>query len=60
MSFQLIESALLAIHNDQICSIDRGHGGQVASSALVNLSFALDTVDHDILLLVAANCECTD
>ena len=43
------ETAVLIVYNDVICAVDRG---QVVPLALLVLSSAFDTVDHDCLLSV--------
>ena len=46
------ETAVLSIHNDLVRSIDSGN---VSLLALLDLSSAFDTVDHNILLSVLEN-----
>jgi len=46
--FHSTQSALLAIYNDIMQTIDAGH---VVALTLLDLSFAFDSVDHSILLL---------
>jgi len=41
------ETALVKIHNDLVTSVDQGHVGALA---LLDLSSAFDTVDHQLLL----------
>ena len=45
--FHSIETALLKIHNDILASMD---AGKVTTLTLLDLSAALDTIDHTILL----------
>ena len=45
--FQSTETALLKIHNDILASMD---AGKVTALTSLDLSAALDTVDHTILL----------
>jgi len=42
-------TALVKIHNGLVTSVDRGH---VGASALLDLSLAFDTVDHQLLLQI--------
>jgi hypothetical protein len=41
------ETALLRVHNDIMCAIDKGHGVLLV---LLDLSAAFDTIDHETLL----------
>ena len=41
------ETALLRVHNDIVCAIDKGHG---VFLILLDLSAGFDTVDHEIFL----------
>ena len=41
------ETALLKVHNDILCQLDKGQGVYLA---LLDLSAAFDTVDHEVLL----------
>ena len=45
--YRSTESALIKVVNDIICALD---SGDIALLSLLDLSSALDTVDHDILL----------
>ena len=47
--FHSTESAVLVLHNDIICAIDRG---EITGLVLLDLSSAFDTVDHTSLLLI--------
>ncbi len=42
-----VETALLKVHNDIMCSLDKRHAVMLI---LLDLSAAFDTIDHDILL----------
>ena len=46
------ETAVLTVHNDIVCAIDRGH---VVALALQDLTSAFDTVDHTLLLSILEN-----
>ena len=45
----LIESAILAVHNDIVRAVDQGN---VVAVVLLDLSSAFDTVDHSTLLRI--------
>ena len=45
-NFHSTETALLRVHNDISVSLDKGH---VTSLTLLDLSAALDTIDHNTL-----------
>ena len=45
--FHLTETAVVSIHNDMIGVVDQGHIGPLV---LLDLSAALDTVDHSIFM----------
>ena len=41
------ETAVVRVTSDMVCAVDQGHTGALA---LLNLSAAFDTVDHEILV----------
>ena len=47
ITFHSTETALLKIHNDNICNMDNG---KVNALTLLDLSAAFDTIDHSTLL----------
>ena len=47
--FHFTESAVLALHNDIVCAIDRG---EITGLVLLDLSSVFDTVDHTSLLSI--------
>jgi hypothetical protein len=48
----LTETAVCILHNDLVCTIDKGH---VTALVLLDFSAAFDTVDHKLLIEVLKN-----